>query len=1048
MPSRHRLSSFSILLIMGALMLIGGVLIPRLNVQYTPPAKTNNISVFFNWSGASARVIETEVTSRIEGILARIDGVDYLNSVSGKGWGRVDIGFKKGIRMDMARFQVASQIRYIYPSLPQGVSYPTLSLNTSGISDSPALTYTVNADLSSDEIGQYITEHMLTPLGRIEGVSDVRLSGLTPFVFEIAFDPAKAAVLGISGDEIATAINNYFREDAVGMVTLEQEQDRVIQVKIANTGSTEFDDIPIKRIEGRTIYLRDVAEIRYTEAAPDFYYRINGLNTVNIAIFIERNSNLIGVANEVKRQMTQLSASFPENFSRQISVDNSEYVNTELHKIYIRTLLTLAILLVFVFVVSRNFSYSLIIFSTLLANILVAVIFYNLFGLSIHLYTLAGITVSLGIIIDTSIIMTDHYSSYKDHRVFTAILGALLTTIAALAVIFFLPEDQKQNLADFAMVIIINLVVSLLVSLMFIPALLDKFPLRRNMVSMRNKSKRRAVRFNRGYMRFIAWGRRHRWIFIIVLILGFGLPIHMFPAKLDQDPTDPKWWKTLYNKTIGSNVYQRHKEVIEQAFGGSYRLFSQATKSSNYFRVPERKQLYIRAGMPEGCTVQQLNEVIKRMENYLSQFDEIEMFQTSITGHDHGFIDVFFKPEYEHGAFPSKLKQNVIQMATQYGGATWAISGIDDQGFSNNIQAGGKVHRITLRGYNYDELLGYAQRLLDTMAINRRVQGAEIYGGSWSVPQQEYYVQIDKELAVHRDIDIYQYFNYLRLLLFDQSLRPIFIDGRQERVSLVSTQKESFDLWNVKYNPLQIDTMEVKLNDFAHIDKRPMGIDIFKYNQSYEISIVFDFIGSYELADRMMNDYVAWLNDKVLPIGYQAERPHYGLWGAQRSYQFLLILLVIAIIYIINAILFESLLKPFIIILMIPISFIGVFLTFGTGWFSFDQGGAAAFLLLSGIVVNAGIYIVNEYNNLPSRDVRQPLRGYMKAYSHKIIPILLTVLSTILGLIPFLYDGKDDVFWYAFAIGAMGGMVFSLVALFIYLPIFLPLKRRRVIENR
>ncbi len=192
----------------------------------------------------------------------------------------------------------------------------------------------------------------------------------------------------------------------------------------------------------------------------------------------------------------------------------------------------------FVYLVSRDFRYLLIIMATLVVNILVAVVFYNLLRLDIHIYTLAGITVSLGIIIDTSIIMVDHYSYYRDRRVFVSILGALLTTIGALGIVWLLPEEQQANLTDFSLVIVINLAVSLLVALLFVPALLDKFPLGRSMTasSVRRRTVRRAV-FTRLYGRFIAWGRRHRWIFVVALVWGFGIPTFLLPDKIAERRT-------------------------------------------------------------------------------------------------------------------------------------------------------------------------------------------------------------------------------------------------------------------------------------------------------------------------------------------------------------------------------------------------------------------------------------------------------------------------------------------------------------------------------
>ena len=153
------------------------------------------------------------------------------------------------------------------------------------------------------------------------------------------------------------------------------------------------------------------------------------------------------------------------------------------------------------------------------------------------------------------------------------------------------------------------------------------------------------------------------------------------------------------------------------------------------------------------------------------------------------------------------------------------------------------------------------------------------------------------------------------------------------------------------------------------------------------------------------------------------------------------------IIYFLCAILFESLRQPLVIITLIPVSFIGTFLTFYFSGVKFGTGGFASLVLLSGIVVNAGIYIINEYNNqLSARGQRsvRPASLYVKAYNHKIIPVFLTTLSTVLGLVPFLIDGpKEEAFWFSFAIGTSGGLLFSILALIFVMPIFMPLKGTR-----
>lgn len=241
---------------------------------------------------------------------------------------------------------------------------------------------------------------------------------------------------------------------------------------------------------------------------------------------------------------------------------------------------------------------------------------------------------------------------------------------------------------------------------------------------------------------------------------------------------------------------------------------------------------------------------------------------------------------------------------------------------------------------------------------------------------------------------------------------------------------------------VRLGSRQTKLSAVGSIEKQRTGVSIRRDRQSYQILVGYDFIGSYELGRRLIERTVKQFNEEILPIGFRADSPSSGFWQEEKQQQVWLILLVVAIIYSMCAVIFESLRKPVVIILMIPISFIGVFLTFGWSDFVFDQGGFAAFVLLCGIVVNAGIYLINEQNNWADVSHQHGIRLYLKAYNHKIIPIMLTIVSTVLGLVPFLYDGPEEVFWFAFAMAAISGTLFSIVALVVYLPIFLPMGRK------
>ena len=242
---------------------------------------------------------------------------------------------------------------------------------------------------------------------------------------------------------------------------------------------------------------------------------------------------------------------------------------------------------------------------------------------------------------------------------------------------------------------------------------------------------------------------------------------------------------------------------------------------------------------------------------------------------------------------------------------------------------------------------------------------------------------------------------------------------------------------------LPVETPEgvnVKLKDFSETRSDITDNMITREDQQYVLMVMYDFIGNSELGAIKLKRYINETK-AILPIGYSADRSLYSYsWGEKKS-NYYLIFLVILIIYFICAILLESLSQPIAVISLIPFSFIGVFLTFHIFKIRPDEGVLAAMLLLAGLVVNSALYIVNDYNNfIKNIGKRTKLKIYIKAYNAKVIPITLTILSTIIGLMPFLIAGKDERFWFSLAAGTIGGLVFSMIGLIFFLPIFMKLK--------
>ena len=1014
---------------MVALSLIGVASIRRLNIQYTPTAEERTLTVSFNYPNASAETVEAEATSKLEGVLSGLDHVSGVSSTSSKGGGTIQVSFNKGTDMDAVRFEAASAVRNIRSSLPREITYPTISRG-SGESVS-RVSYLVKGDIPSREISRYLNEHVLSPLAAVPGVDKVEIGGGVPFQWMITFDATKAASAGITADEIATAFRSYYGSEIVGMA---RTGDGMMSVRLEEESGPDFGAVPVKNVGGEIIHLRDIATWRYEESLPTYYYRVNGLNTITMTAEIASSANLLTTAAAVRAKMDELRRGFPGEITASIAYDSSEYVRDELNRIYLRTGLCVLILLLFVLIIYRSWRYMLIILSTLAVNILTALAIYSFAGLQIHIYTLAGITVSLGIIIDTSIVMIDHYSRYRDRKVFPAILSAVATTVGALLMVLLLPESEKANLVDFIWVIVINLCLSLLISYLFIPSLMEYIPVKAGDRSGSVRGKRRTVRRNRLYSRYINWGVRHRWVYIVLFIAAFGLPFCALPKPLsEKEKTTASRARKALDKFVTWKPYESGRVKIDKYTGSSFALFYGALDRFNFYRQPQKKQLNIRAGMLEGCTVNQLNEVVKAMENYLSMFDEISVFTTRISSYNNANITVEFKPEYENTTFPAILKSEVTRMAINFGGANWSVWGIDDNSFSNNIVTSYKSDGIILRGYNYQRLHDYASMMVEYVSGNRRVQEPEIWGGGrYGRPSSEFVLDYDFGRMTMADVNPYSYYGTLSSLLYEEVIGKADHDGELSDVVLRSSDLDAYDLWHVVNSPVEIGESKVTLSGLGSIDKRRTGLEIQKENQSYTLEVRYDFIGSYELGRRLRKQVVDHFNNEILPVGFKAEDPSGGWFYGNKERYAWLIFLIIAVIYVMLAMTFESFRYPLPVIFMIPISFIGLFLVFGLTDFAFDQGGFAAFVMLCGIVVNAGIYLVTTF---------QETHDYIKAFSRKITPISLTIVSTILGLLPFLSDGPEEVFWFDFAIGTIAGMAFSVIAIILVLPVF-TLRRR------
>jgi len=1126
-----RFSSFSIILIFTCLSLAGVFFIPLLPIKLSPSLTLPEINISFSMPNNSARIIEMEVTSKLEAMLSRMKNVERIQSTSSNGRGEISIRMNKHADMDIARFEASTIVRQTWPSLPPETGYPLISVRRpEENANRPFMSYTINAPSNPILIQEY-TESQISPkLSQIDGVSRIDVYGAQPMEWQLTYDNMQLQQLGVTPGEIQLAVLRYLDRVFLGIASIETSQGekqwlRVTitpnvnalqrgdnlpqlsakdgktdlsgvktdgqknQAPVAGAPALDISNIQVKNINGKVVSLNQLVTVAHVERRPVSYYRINGLNSIYLSITASEHANQLELSKKIKKQLAELATFFPAGYEIHLSYDATEYINTELQKVYFRSGLTLTILLLFVLAIYRNVKYLLMISISAVINVTIALIFYYFLKLEIQLYSLAGITISVTLVIDNVIVMSDQMIQRLNMKAFVAILTATLTSTGALSIIFFLDEEIRLNLQDFAYVIIVNLFISLFVALFLVPALIEKLKIVKKVKGERRKiqsskiqnflrsygltvlrsynlsrlnafafnrlrGNRKKVFFNRWYERFCIFTYRWRTVMIIILILAFGLPVFLLPEKLEIEPEEKanvKQWKELYNKSLGSTFYkEKMKPIVDKALGGSLRLFVQKVYTGSYFVNREETSLFVTATLPNGSTIEQMNHLIQQMERYISHYKEVKQFQTQIFSARQANINILFTKEALRSGFPYVLKSNITSRAIEIGGGSWSVIGFG-QGFSNDVRETVGSYQVEMFGFNYDELNERAEKFKEILLENRRIKEVTINSEfSWYKDDYaEFGFNLNKEQLARKNMLPLELYSSLRAM-FGQQLFAGQTVGEfgLERIFLQSKQSKEYDIWNLLYGLGAINGKNYKLSEFTEIEKMQTPKNIVKIDQQYRLCLQFEYIGAGEQGRKLLADKIK-AYQKELPMGYTIKSSaRMWYWSQSNNGQYALLALIFVIIFFTCSVLFNSLRQPLSILSVIPISYIGIFLTFYLFRLNFDQGGFAAFVLLCALTINANIYVIDEYNNIRAvNPKRPPMKIYLKAWNAKVSPIFLTIISTMLGFVPFMLGEQREAFWFALAAGTIGGLLVSFIGIFCFLPLFMGIGKKRKISG-
>ncbi|WP_160712305.1 efflux RND transporter permease subunit [Chitinophaga solisilvae] len=1019
------ISPIRTVLIFSAACMLCLLLIPYLQVTQRPVMSTNTINISFSFTNAGPEEVEQYGTSVIESVCAQLPQLSSISSRSLNNAGTVALKFEDGADMQLKHFEVAALIRRHFRERPPGMSYPLLEdRSAEGDREEPQLVYTINGPGTAMTVSKDAQEFFAKELSLIQGVKKVSISNAGEARVVILFDRKKLLALHLQQTDIVAAIQERIKDSYPGAVSTTGADQLFIRLNAPLTDVEQLGDIPVSNKLQEVYYLKNIAAITTGEPDVTEYYRINGNNSVTISLLLHETGNMITVARKVRHCMNTIASGLPSGYNLSLRKDLAADLETELEKNQYRTLLAVSILLLSSFLFYRRWQHVLNLLLSLLVNVCLTLLLVYLLGIRIHMYTLSGLAVAFGIMIDHAVIIIDYYHQYRNRRVFMALLTATLATVMALLLVFLLPESEKVKLEDFAVIICISLFTSLITNLWFTVGLYNLFRPATAETARIKRSTRRLLQFVHGYAGCIAFLARRRKLFLCLLILAFGVPFFLLPDRWEKQ----EWYNEMNNAVI---YHKQVKPVLDKWLGGSMGLFYRGMIRGGGQGGNGPDKLMVKARLPFGSDISMMNEIMLHMEAGIKNTQGITGFVTHISGGESGNIEITFADNAAIQGIPYAVKSRMISMAEQWGGVEWDIYG-QGNAFSNSVNDARHSFSVMVTGYNYDEMLQQEQLLADKLLRHKRIQQVDINKPADN--QRLLNLKIDNQQLALSRISNSALFKGLQQNTTEMQIASLKREDRTYPVLLQEQQARDYTSWHLMEGRNNINGKKiVKLNQLGRLVAQEITPDIAKIDRRYVGTVSFDYKGDASFGKKFLDKCLEEMKTEM-PPGYAVKDNDEKEEAASALSRYWLILLLLAGNFIVCSMLFESLRQPFYILITVPASFIGLFLAFAFSGADFDQGGFAAFILLGGLVINAGIFIVHDFNKK-----RKSFANYNFALTKVIFnrgrTILLTTIATMGSMLPFLLEAEPEPFWYPLAIGTTGGLLFSWVAVFVVLPV-------------
>ncbi len=967
------------------ILLFGAVGYISLGVREYPSVDNPIISVSCSYAGANADVIENQITEPLEQNINGIPGIRSLTSVSQQGSSRITVEFELSVDLETAANDVRDKVSRAQRYLPRDCDPPTVS--KADADATPILMVAIQSEKRSLlELSEIADLTVKEQLQTIPEVSSVSIWGEKRYCMRLWLDPIRMAGYGVTPMDVKSALDAENIELPSGSIEGDNIELAIRTLGLMST-TEEFNNLIIKENNGRVVRFSDIGHAELSARDLKSYMKMNGVPMVGVVVVPQPGANHINIAENVYERMEKMKKDLPEDVNYKYGFDNTKFIRASIDEVKSTVYEAFVLVIIIIFLFLRDWRVTLVPCIVIPVSLIGAFFIMYLLDFSINVLSMLAIVLSVGLVVDDAIVMTENIYIRIERgmrpraagiegakEIFFAVISTTITLLAVFLPIVFMEGTTGRLFREFSFVVAGSVIISSFAALTITPMLATKILKRRKEQSwFYNKTEPFFDGLNRYYALSLDFFLKNRYVSIIVMIAAF---------------IGCGWlWNTI---------------------------------PSEMAPMEDRSSITIRTMGAEGVTYEYMRDYTEEINRMADSIVPDAAFITARVSSGTGNIQITLKDLKERDYTQMEVAEKLSKAVRS---KTDARAFVQQQSTFGS-RRGGMPIQYVIQATNLEKLQEVLPEFLNKVYDNPTFQMADV---NLKFSKPEIQVAINREKANILGINTRDIAQTLQYGLSGQRMGYLYLNGKQyEIVGEINRQQRNAPS-NLKAIYVRSDRGEmIQMENLVDLTESIAPPKLYRYNRFVSATVSAGLAEGKTIGDGL--DEMDKIAKETLDDTFRT-----ALTGDSREFResssslFFAFALALLLIYLILAAQFESFKDPFIIMLTVPLAVCGALIFMLCGDQTMNIFSQIGIIMLVGLVAKNGILIV-EFANQRQRSGIDKDIAIREASIQRLRPILMTSASTVLGLMPLMFaTGEGCNGRIAMGTAVVGGMLISTI---------------------